>query len=46
MKKVYVVCEYVEHGNEIIGIYETEEKANKVHQEQPTFRYVEKHYVE
>lgn len=39
-KKVYVVFEYDEPTNKIIGVYENETDAIKKHNESPTYRYI------
>ena len=43
---VWIVFEYVEHGNKVIGIYKEKEKAEEKHKESPTWRYIEEYEVE
>ena len=40
--EIYIVFEYEEHTNKIVGCYKNEEDANKKHAESPTYRYIEK----
>lgn len=40
--EIYIVFEYAEHTNKIVGCYRNEEDANKKHEESPTYRYIEK----
>ena len=40
--EIYIVFEYAEHTNKIVGCYKNEEDANRKHDESPTWRYVEK----
>lgn len=39
--EIYIVFEYAEYGNKIIGCYRNEEDAKKKHLESPTWRYIE-----
>lgn len=40
--EVYIVFEYAEHTNKIVGCYKNEKDAKKKHNESPTWRYIEK----
>ena len=40
--EIYIVFEYAEHTNKIVGCYKNEEDANRKHDESPTWRYIEK----
>ena len=41
--EIYIVFEYAEHTNKIIGSYKkNEEDANRKHDESPTCRYIER----
>ena len=40
--EIYIVFEYAEHTNKIVGCYKKEEDAKKKHEESPTWRYIEK----
>ena len=44
--EVWIVFEYAEYGNKIVGIYNEKEKAEEKHKESPTFRYIEAYDVE
>ena len=44
--EVWIVFEYAEYGNKIVGIYNEKEKANEKHKESPTFRYIEVYEVD
>lgn len=44
--KVWIVFEYAEPTNKIIGIFKNEEDAIKAHREDPTPRYIELYEVE
>ena len=39
--EVWIVFEYADYGNKIVGIYREEEKAKEKHKESPTWRYIE-----
>ena len=43
---IWIVFEYVEHGNKVVGIYNEEEKAKEKHKESPTWRYIEVYEIE
>lgn len=43
---VWIVFEYGEHVNKVIGVYKTEEQASEVHAESPCWRYIEEYEVE
>ena len=43
---VWIVFEYAEYGNKVVGIYQEEERAKQAHQESPAWRYVEEYEVE
>lgn len=43
---VWIVFEYGEYVNKVIGVYKTEERAKEVHRESPTWRYIEEYEVE
>lgn len=43
---VWIVFEYADYGNKVIGIYREENKAKAKHRESPTWRYIEKYKVE
>ena len=40
--EIYIVFEYAEHTNKIVGCYKNEEDAKRKHDESPTWRYIEK----
>jgi hypothetical protein len=40
--EIYIVFEYAEHTNKIVGCYKNEEDANKNHKEAPMWRFIEK----
>lgn len=40
--EIYIVFEYAEHTNKIVGCYRNEEDAKRRHEESPTWRYIEK----
>lgn len=42
---IWIVFEYAEHGNKVVGIYKEEERAKKTHQESPAWRYIEEYEV-
>lgn len=42
---VYIVFEYAEPTNKIIGIYKNKKYAKKAHMESPSWRYIEEHIV-
>ena len=42
---IYIVFEYAEPTNKIIGVYKDMEKAKKLHRQSPTWRYIEEHIV-
>ena len=42
---IYIVFEYVESTNKIIGVYRDMEQAKKVHMQSPTWRYIEEHII-
>lgn len=44
--EVWIVFEYAEHGNKVVGIYNKEEKAKEKHKESPAWRYIEVYEVE
>ena len=39
--EIYIVFEYAEHTNKIVGCHKNEEDAKRKHDESPTWRYVE-----
>lgn len=39
---VYIVIEYGEYTNKIIGVFRNEKDAKEEHKKLPTFRYIEK----
>lgn len=43
---VWIVFEYTDHGNKIIGVYKEKEQAEKAHKESPAWRYIEGYEVE
>ena len=43
---VWVVFEYADYGNKIVGIYREKEKAKEKHKESPSWRYIEEYTVE
>lgn len=43
---VWIVFEYADFTNEIIGVYKEKEQAEKVHKEFPKWRYIEEHEVQ
>lgn len=43
--KVWIVFEYADFINEIIGVYKEYDQAKKVHKESPTWRYIEEYEV-
>ena len=43
---VWIVFEYAEYGNKIIGIYKEEEKAKEKHKESPAWRCIEEYEIE
>ena len=40
--EIYIVFEYAEYTNKIVGCYKNEEDAKRKHDESPTWRYIEK----
>ena len=40
--EIYIVFEYAEHTNKIVGCYKNEEDAKRKHDESPAWRYIEK----
>lgn len=43
---VWIVFEYCDPTNKIIGIYRNKNDAIKKHRESPTYRYIEEYTVE
>lgn len=43
---VWIVFEYADYGNKVIGVYKTEEMAIEEHKKLPTWRYIEEYEVE
>ena len=43
---VWIVFEYTEYGNKVIGIYKEEEMAKEKHKESPAWRYIEEYEIE
>ena len=43
---VWIVFEYTEYGNRVIGVYNDETKAKEKHGESPTWRYIQEYEVE
>lgn len=43
---VWIVFEYGEYANKVVGVYNTEKKAKEVHAKSPTWRYIEEYEVE
>ena len=43
---VWIVFEYGEYVNKVVGVYLTEERAKEAHKESPTWRYIEEYDVE
>lgn len=43
--KIYIVFEYAEQVNKIIGIYKSKKQAKKTHLQSPTWRYIEEYIV-
>ena len=43
--EIYIVFEYADHTNKIVGCYKKEKDAKKKHEEAPMWRYVEKQIV-
>ena len=43
---VWIVFEYAESTNKIVGVYKEEEKAKEKHKESPVWRYIEEYEVE
>ena len=39
--EVYIVFEYAEHTNKIVGCYKNEKDAKEKHNESPAWRYIE-----
>lgn len=42
---VWIVFEYCDYGNQVVGVYKEEEAANKAHAESPICCFIEKHKV-
>ena len=42
---VYIIFEYAEPTNKIIGIYKNKKYAKKAHMESPSWIYIEEHIV-
>ena len=40
--EIYIVFEYAEHTNKIVGCYKNEEDAKRKHDESHAWRYIEK----
>ena len=43
---VWIVFEYMEYGNKVIGVYKEEAMAIEKHKKSPTWRYIEEYEVE
>lgn len=43
---VWIVFEYGDFINKIIGVYKEKEQAKKMHKELPTYRYIEEYEVQ
>lgn len=43
---VWIVFEYAEYGNKVIGVYFNENDAKEKHSEEPCWRYIEEYEVE
>lgn len=39
--EIYIVFEYAEYTNKIVGCYKNKKDAEKKHSESPTWRYIE-----
>lgn len=39
--EIYIVFEYAEPTNKIVGVYKNKKDAEKKHKEVPTYRYIE-----
>ena len=43
--KVWIVFEYSDYYNEVVGVYQTYEKAKEEHSKSPTWRYIGEYEV-
>ena len=43
---VYIVFEYDDYGNKVIGVYQEESRAKEEHRKFPAWRYIETYEVE
>lgn len=43
---VWIVFEYAEYGNKVIGVYREREMAQAEHSKSPAWRYIEEYEVE
>lgn len=43
---VWIVFEYADYGNKVIGVYKKEAMAIEEHKKFPTWRYIEEYEVE